>query len=65
MRRGAEREEMMQAGRHSDPLASVFANVPDEAGPEVAIADAIYQEANQKTLASEESAATPAAADAD
>jgi carbonic anhydrase len=31
---------MMQAGRHNDPLALVFANIPDEAGPEVAIADA-------------------------
>ena len=27
---------MMQAGRHNDPLASVFANIPAEAGPEVA-----------------------------
>ena len=31
---------MMQAGGHNDPLASVFTNMPDEAGPEVAIADA-------------------------
>ena len=31
---------MMQADRHNDPLASVFANMPDEAGPEVATADA-------------------------
>ena len=30
---------MMQAGGHNDPLASVFANMPEEAGPEVEIAD--------------------------
>lgn len=30
---------MMQAGSQNDPLASVFANMPDEAGPEVEIAD--------------------------
>lgn len=30
---------MMQAGRHNDPLASVFASMPAEAGPEVEIAD--------------------------
>ena len=30
---------MMQAGGQNDPLASVFANMPEEAGPEVEIAD--------------------------
>ena len=30
---------MMQAGRRNQPLAPVFANMPDEAGPEVEIAD--------------------------
>ena len=30
---------MMQAGRRNEPLAPVFANMPDEAGPEVEIAD--------------------------
>ena len=30
---------MMQAGGHNDPLSSVFANMPAEAGPEVEIAD--------------------------
>lgn len=30
---------MMQAGSQNDPLAPVFANMPDEAGPEVEVAD--------------------------
>ena len=30
---------MMQAGRRNEPLAPVFTNMPDEAGPEVEIAD--------------------------
>ena len=30
---------MMQAGGHNDPLSSVFANMPAEAGPEVEVAD--------------------------
>lgn len=30
---------MMQAGSQNDPLASVFANMPEEAGPEVEVAD--------------------------
>ncbi len=30
---------MMQAGSQNEPLASVFANMPEEAGPEVEVAD--------------------------